>query len=181
MTKRLVLRLSILPVIAYALGMVWFMTSLPASAGGDYTDGVVVLTGGPGRLARGFDLMEQRAASRMLISGVDKSVRPRELAAEYKVPMDLLQCCVDLGRDATDTRTNGEEVAEWVRRYRISSIRLITNDWHMRRARKEIGWRLGSGTRIVADSVHSPRTFSQMFIEYNKYLISPFGEQLGLE
>ena len=63
----------------------------------------------------------------------------------------------------------------------MSSIRLVTNDWHMPRARKEIGWRLGSGTAIVADGVHRHARFRQMFLEYNKYLISPFGEHLGLE
>jgi hypothetical protein len=29
--------------------------------------------------------------------------------------------------------------------------------------------------------VISPRSFGQMFVEYNKFLISPFGERLGLE
>jgi len=178
---RYLLRFSVFPLVLYVVGMVWFMTSLPGPAAAERTDGVVVLTGGPGRLSRGFDLIQNGAADRMLISGVAEVVRPQELAAEYRVPMDLINCCVDLGRDATDTRTNGEEVAEWVRRHNLHSIRLVTNDWHMRRARKEIRWRLGSAIRVVADGVRSPRTFSQMFLEYNKYLVSPFGEQLGLE
>ena len=178
---RVLLRFSVFPVLLYLVGLVWFMNALPGPAGAERTDGIVVLTGGAGRLSRGFDLIERGAASRMLISGVAEVVRPEELAAEYDVPMDLIACCVDLGRDATDTRTNGEEVAEWVRRHDMASIRLVTNDWHMRRARKEIGWRLGSGTRVVVDGVPSPRSFGQLFLEYNKYLISPFGEQLGLE
>ena len=178
---RTLLRFSIFPLLLYLIGMAWFMNALPGLAGAERTDGIVVLTGGPGRLARGFDLIERGVASRMLISGVDQAVRPEELAAEYDVPMDLIHCCIDLGKDATDTRTNGEEVAEWVRRHDMASIRLVTNDWHMRRARKEIAWRLGSGTRVVVDGVPSPRSFGQLFLEYNKYLISPFGEQLGLE
>jgi uncharacterized SAM-binding protein YcdF (DUF218 family) len=178
---RFVLRFSIIPVVAYLLGMTWFMTSLPAAAGAERTDGIVVLTGGPGRLSRGFELIERGTGDRLLISGVAEMVRPEELAAEYDVPLELIRNRVDLGRTATDTRTNGEEVAEWVRRHKMGSIRLVTNDWHMRRARKEISWRLGSGTKVVADGVHSPRSFSQLFVEYNKYLISPFGEQLGLE
>ena len=178
---RKVLRFGIIPVVAYLLGMAWFMTSLPAAAGADRTDGIVVLTGGPGRLARGFELIEGGAADRLLISGVAEMVRPEELAAEYKVPLDLIYTRVDLGRRATDTRTNGEEVAEWVRRHKMVSIRLVTNDWHMRRARKEISWRLGSGTKVIVDGVHSPRSFGQLWVEYNKYLVSPFGEQLGLE
>ncbi len=178
---RFALRFSIIPILAYFLGMAWFMNSLPPAAGAERTDGIVVLTGGPGRLSRGFELIGRGTGERLLISGVADVVRPEELAAEYKVPLDLIRSRVDLGRQATDTRTNGEEVAEWVRRHKMGSIRIITNDWHMRRARKEISWRLGSGTKVVSDGVHSPRSFGQLFVEYNKYLISPFGEQLGLE
>ena len=179
--RRTLFRFSIFPLLLYVLGLAWFMNSLPGPAPAETTDGIVVLTGGPGRLSRGFDLIEEGAAERMLISGVANVVRPEELAAEYRVGMDLITCCVELGRDATDTRTNGEEVADWVRRHDMKSIRLVTNDWHMPRARKEIKWRLGGGTKVVADGVRSPRSFGQLFVEYNKYLVSPFGEQLGLE
>ncbi|HEY0115155.1 MAG TPA: YdcF family protein [Allosphingosinicella sp.] len=178
---RNILRFSIFPLLLYVVGLAWFMNSLPGPAGAERTDGIVVLTGGPGRVSRGFELIQRGAADRLLISGVADVVRPQELAAEHEVAMDLIRCCVDLGRDATDTRTNGEEVAEWVQRHNMKSIRVVTNDWHMPRARKEISWRLGRGTKVVADGVHSPRTFPQIFLEYNKYLISPFGEQLGLE
>jgi len=178
---RWLIRFSFIPVIIYALGMVWFMNSLPGAAGAQKTDGIVVLTGGPGRLSRGFQLIEGGTAERMLISGVAEQVRPEELAARYRVPMRLLRCCVELGRDATDTRTNGQEVAEWARRHNMRSIRIVTNDWHLRRARKEIGWRIDGGTQLLSDGVPSPRTFGQLFVEYNKYLVSPFGEQLGLE
>ncbi|MFN3724863.1 MAG: YdcF family protein [Allosphingosinicella sp.] len=174
-------KFSIFPILLYGAGLVWFMNSLPGPAGAEKTDGIVVLTGGEGRVARGFELIERGAADRLLISGVASVVRPQELAARYDVPMETIRCCVDLGRAATDTRTNGQEIAEWVQRRRLRSIRVVTNDWHMPRARKEIGWRLGSTTRIVPDAVHSERTFKQLFVEYNKYLISPFGEELGLE
>lgn len=178
--RRLV-RFSLFPIAIYAAGLLWFANSLPGPAGTEQTDGIVVLTGGEGRVARGFELLERGIAERMLISGVASAVRPEELAERYGVRMTTLSCCVDLGRDATDTRTNGEEVAEWVQRHGVRSIRVVTNDWHMPRARKEIGWRVGSGVRIVADGVADERSFRQLFIEYNKYLVSPFGEQLGLE
>lgn len=175
-------RFSLLVLAAYFGGMVWFMNALPGpAAAAERTDGIVVLTGGAGRLARGFELLREGAAQRLLISGVDASVRPEELAAEYGVPMTLMEAKVELGRAATDTRTNGEEVASWVDRHDMGSIRIVTNDWHMRRARKEISWRVRDGTTIVADGVISPRSFGQMFVEYNKFLISPFGKHLGLE
>lgn len=178
---RTLIRFSIFPILLYLVGLGWFLNNLPGPAGTERTDGIVVLTGGPGRAARGFELIERGLADRLLISGVNEEVRPRELAARYGVDMATLRCCVTLGRAATDTRTNGQEVADWVQRHEIRSIRLVTNDWHMPRARKEIAWRLGRGTRVIPDAVHSPRSFRQHFLEYNKFLISPFGEQLGLE
>ena len=180
-TVRILTRFALFPIVAYGLGLAWFVTFLPQPAGPERTDGIVVVTGGRGRLERGFELIERGLANRMLISGVAPQVRPRELAAAYSVDMALVRDRVDLGRAAVDTRTNGLEVADWVQRNNMQSIRLVTNDWHMRRARKEISWRLGSGVRIVADAVQSNPGFYQLFKEYNKYLVSPFGDQLGLE
>jgi hypothetical protein len=57
---RFLIRFGIFPVLLYFLGMAWFMTSLPAAAGPERTDGIVVLTGGPGRLSRGFELIAGR-------------------------------------------------------------------------------------------------------------------------
>lgn len=178
---RNLVKFSLFPVLLYGAGLYWFLNDLPPAAGAERTDGIVVLTGGPGRTARGFELIQRGAADRLLISGVADVVRPRELAARYAVPMTTIRCCVDLGRAATDTRTNGQEVADWVREHDMRSIRIVTNDWHMRRARKEIVWRVGSGVEVVPDGVPDERSFRQLFIEYNKYLISPFGEDLGLE
>jgi uncharacterized SAM-binding protein YcdF (DUF218 family) len=174
-------RFAMFPILLYGLGYGWFVTTLPGPAGVERTDGIVVLTGGRGRLNRGFELIERGLADRMLISGVAQVVRPQELAATFDTDMATIRCCVDLGRDATDTRTNGEEIADWVRRRNMRSIRIVTNDWHMRRARKEIGWRLGGGVRIISDGVPSNPSQRQLFLEYNKFLVSPFGEQLGLE
>ena len=75
-----------------------------------------------------------------------------------------------LGREAVDTRSNAEEVGAWVARRRIRSVRLVTNDFHMPRARYEIGRRLGDVT-IVADAVPTDHDLRQTFVEYNKLLL----------
>ena len=43
-----------------------------------------------------------------------------------------------LERESFDTRSNADEVARWVVRRRIRSIRLVTNEVHMPRARYEL-------------------------------------------
>ena len=37
-----------------------------------------------------------------------------------------------------DTRSNAEETARWLRGHRYRTVRLVTADWHLRRARMEL-------------------------------------------
>jgi uncharacterized SAM-binding protein YcdF (DUF218 family) len=113
---RVLVRLGALVVLVYVLGYAFFVVSLPQPAGDGRTDAVVVLTGGAGRIERGLDILRRRQAGRMLISGVQRTVRPQELAAEHDVNRAIFDCCIDLGREAVDTRSNADEVAHWLRR-----------------------------------------------------------------
>ena len=158
-------------VLAWALGFAVFMMSLGKPLEGETTDAIVVLTGGPGRIDRGLALMQQHAAKRMLVSGVDPDVRPRELAAEYKVSPGLFECCIDLGHEAVDTRSNADETARWVREHHYASVRLVTSDWHMPRARLELAHALGSDVELIGDSVATKPRLRMLFAEYHKYLV----------
>jgi uncharacterized SAM-binding protein YcdF (DUF218 family) len=80
-------------------------------------------------------------------------------------------CCVDLGSESVDTRSNAEEAGRWLAAHNFTSVRLITNDWHMRRARYEFGKVLGSKYQIVTDAVMSEPSFLTLFGEYNKYIL----------
>lgn len=78
-------RLLALLLIVWAMGFVGFAAFQPQPAPLAKSDGIIVLTGGEGRITRGLDLLRSGAAPRMLISGVDPEVKPGELAAEYKI------------------------------------------------------------------------------------------------
>jgi uncharacterized SAM-binding protein YcdF (DUF218 family) len=119
-------------------GLVWFTTTLPGPAGAEKTQAIIVVTGGSGRVTRGLNVLEKGWSRRMFISGVYQKVRRAELAEELGKPRELLECCVELGKQAVNTRTNAEEAADWIAANHIASIRFITNDWHMRRARMEL-------------------------------------------
>lgn len=177
---RFVFRLAAFLLLVYALGYAAFALLLPRPAGDERTDAIVVLTGGSGRLDRGFDLMERGLARRMLISGVARTVRPGELIAAYEVEPRLFQCCITLGREAFDTRSNADEVARWLARRRVASIRLVTNDLHMPRARYELRKRVGGEVAIVSDAVPTEPGFSQIFVEYNKYLLGRAADLVGI-
>ena len=166
--------------LLYVLGYALFVVMLPQPAGDRRTDAVVVLTGGAGRIERGLDMLRRRVAGRMLISGVQRTVRPEELAARHRVDPALFRCCIDLGREAIDTRSNADEVDRWMERRGFRSMRLITTDWHMPRARFEIANRVGDDVAIVADAVRSNPSHRQLFTEYNKFLLRQFADLVGI-
>lgn len=177
---RWTIRILALLLAAYGIGLGGFALTLPKPAGDERTDAIVVLTGSPGRLERGFERMERGLARHMLISGVPPTVRPQDYAQEYHVDPSLFPDRIALGQDSVDTRTNAEEVARWLARRRYRSIRLVTSDVHMRRARYEIGRKVGPDIAIVADAVATSPDLRQIFAEYNKLLLGWAAGLLGL-
>jgi uncharacterized SAM-binding protein YcdF (DUF218 family) len=167
-------------ILIWLLGFIWFALFLPQPLGNWRTDGIVVFTGGPHRIDRALDLLQEGQARRVLVSGVAPDVRPADLAAEYRRPLALIECCVALGRQAVDTRSNGTEVADWVRRRGYRSIRLVTTDWHMRRARYEVDRVLPRNITIVADAVPSRPSITTLWVEYHKLLFRRIGALFGL-
>jgi uncharacterized SAM-binding protein YcdF (DUF218 family) len=162
-------RILSLILLIWILGFAGFALFLPQPAPLDRTDGVVVLTGGAKRIDRGLEVLEKGKARRMLISGVDLDVKPAELAAEYKRPMKLFNCCIDLGFRAVDTRSNALETARWVARNKVKTLRVVTHDWHMRRGLLELEIALSDDVEILADAVPTKPSFYVLFREYNKY------------
>lgn len=164
-------RILLLIPLCWALGLAWFAIALPGPADGVRTDGVVVLTGGKGRLQRGISVLQQGWSRTMLVSGVDPVVRPGEFVAANHVPPALLKCCIELGKQATNTVSNADETVGWIRRNKHRTIRLITSDWHMRRARLELETALGDDASIIVDGVRTAPSLSTILLEYNKYLL----------
>ena len=167
-------------LLIYLLGYAVFAVMLPRPADDRRTDAIVVLTGGAHRMERGLDLLQRQRARRMLISGVARTVRPIELAARYPRQAALFACCIDLGREAVDTRSNAEEVARWMRKRKFRSVRLVTTDWHMPRARFELSRQLGGDAVVTGDAVESNPSFRQLFTEYNKYLLRRAAVLVGI-
>lgn len=166
--------------LVWALGFVAFAVTLPRAADDRRTDAIVVLTGANGRIARGAALLEAGRAARMLISGVDRGVPPGELAAAQGIPRHLVACCVDIGRAAVDTRSNGAETARWIATRNYRSIRLVTSGWHMPRAQFELGRSLGPGVSILPDAVSGDASFALLFREYHKFIARRLAGLAGL-
>lgn len=163
-------RVIAIPLILWALGFVLFAFSLPQPAPQAETDAIVVPTGSGGRIQRGLEVLQTGAAEQMLVTGVDPAVQPGEFQAEYAVPDRLMDCCVTLGFSALDTRGNARETAQWMQDRSYTSLRLVTADWHMRRAAAELADQLPGDVAILRDAVRSEVNLSTLFVEYHKFM-----------
>jgi uncharacterized SAM-binding protein YcdF (DUF218 family) len=160
-------------LLLYAIGFIVFSLTLgkPAPPQAAPTDAAVVLTGGPGRIEHAIAVIGAGKAKRLLVAGADPMVTKADMARRLRGSQQLLNCCVDLGSESVDTRSNAEEAQRWLALHHFRSLRLITSDWHMRRARYEFEKVLGSRYQLITDGVRSDPSFLTLFGEYNKYLL----------
>ncbi len=159
-------------LIVWFAGFAWFTIALPQPLERATNDAAIVPTGAAGRIARGVDLLESGAVEALLVTGVANEVSMADFAREFDVPDRLMECCVTLGYGAQDTRGNAAETAAWVANRRVASVRLVTTDWHMRRARNELSQALPPDVAISSDAVASEPSFRILFVEYHKLLAS---------
>jgi uncharacterized SAM-binding protein YcdF (DUF218 family) len=169
----MIARTASLLALIYALGFVFFALTLGKPAGDDApsTEAAVVLTGGSNRIEHAVDVLKDHKAKRLLVAGADPSVTKADIARRLGGSRRLINCCVDLGSESVDTRSNAEEASRWLAQHHFKSVRLITSDWHMRRARYEFRKLLGDKYVLVTDGVRSEPSFLTLFGEYNKFVL----------
>lgn len=166
----MIARLAGFVALLYAFGFLFFAVTLPGPIGRAETDAVLVPTGGPGRIARGLEVLRDGDAGRMFVSGVDPEVKSGEFAREFGVRAREMRCCVTLGYLAVDTRSNAGEAAQWMISNDVKTVRLVTTDWHMRRAAAELRHSMPETVTLLEDGVPSDPSLGQLFLEYNKLL-----------
>jgi uncharacterized SAM-binding protein YcdF (DUF218 family) len=173
-------------IVPLSIGFVRFADSLPKPIDDPtITDAIVVLTGGSDRISTGIALLEAGKAQRLFVSGVNNRV---DITALLKVsrttgappPADLASR-IDLGHTAGDTFGNAEETADWMHEHQYKTMRLVTADYHMRRALIE--FRMAApDIEILPNPVHpavggdaawwqNQQTLGLLAGEYGKYLI----------
>lgn len=169
-------------VMLYALGFVLFAFTLskPAPSDTPRADAAVVLTGAKGRLEHGVDALRHHKAKRMFLAGADPTVRKSDIARRLPGQERLVSCCVDLGSQSVDTRSNAHEAEAWLAKHHYHSLLLVTSDWHMRRALFEFKSVLGPRYKIQPDAVATQPAFTTLFGEYNKYLLRRLSAFAGI-
>ncbi len=145
------------------------------------TDAIVVLTGGAGRLGIGIELLAQGRASKLFISGVYRGVDVAEILRVSRHDPEALECCIEVGYDATDTAGNARETARWMAAEGFQSLRLVTASYHMPRSLAEfrrampdvelVPHPVFTDTVRVEDWWSSPRSVGLIASEFTKYLV----------
>jgi uncharacterized SAM-binding protein YcdF (DUF218 family) len=144
-------------------------------------DGVVALTGAStARLTAAVHLLEIGKAERALISGVNQKASRADIQGVTKATRRYYDCCVDLGRQATDTVGNARETAAWAAAHGYRSLIVVTSDFHIPRAMLELRAAM-PGLELTPYPVKSeeldaahwwrrPESARRMIVEYCKYL-----------
>lgn len=159
---------------AWMVGFGLFAATLPTlnpSSPTETADGIVVLTGGGGRLGAGIKLLAEKKGKRLLVSGVHPSVAPKDLLQITNAPQQLFDCCVDLDRDSANTIDNAEKSANWAKKNGYKSVYLVTADYHMRRSLLLLQNALPN-CKIIAHPVEADISLQAIALEYTKFIVT---------
>jgi uncharacterized SAM-binding protein YcdF (DUF218 family) len=170
--------------LVVGFGFLWFAWSIPLDEPSlaPKADGIVVLTGAAARIPDAIELLAADRGQRLLISGVHRDTRAREIARLTPLYKKYFACCIDLDRTALNTFGNALEARRWAREHNFNSLIVVTSNWHMPRAMAEIRHQLPDITLIpypvISEKVKSDpwwqngETARLLFGEYLKYLFA---------
>lgn len=136
-------------------------------------DCAVVLTGGPGRVKEGFDLLAQGQVHKLIVSGVHPRATLRDIFPQWPFYGGLRMEDVVLERRSATTYGNAQQTLPLVEALRCRSLVLVTSHLHMRRAYKTFRRIFPSETLILTRAVSSgayPARLSDLGIETLKSL-----------
>ncbi len=177
---KLAVAVMVLSIAAWGIGLTIFASTLPkldSSKPGTAADGIIVLTGGKGRLQAGLHLLAEKKGTRLLISGVHPSVDNEDLWQITNAPEYLFDCCVDLDRASVNTIDNAEKSANWARAHGYKSVYLVTADYHMRRSLLLLQNALPD-CEIIPYPVAADKSLQAVALEYTKFIVTVAGNAL---
>lgn len=118
-------------------------------------DGIVVLTGGENRLRRAASLLSDGYSKRLLVTGVNPKLSRQSFQKVAGLSQEMIQCCVEIDRVATDTIGNALAAQQWNEQLKAQSLIVVTGAFHMPRAIKELSHAL-PGMKLIAVPVNVP-------------------------
>jgi uncharacterized SAM-binding protein YcdF (DUF218 family) len=187
-------RLLVLLAVVWAAGLAGFALAVSLAAPPNpmpRAGGIVALTGGDGRVSEALALLAARDAPALLISGVGRGTYLGDFTADDATAATRFAGAITLGHLAGTTAGNALETASWAESRHITSLLIVTADYHMPRALLVISRRLPPGITLIAVPVRPPAmshmlsqaTWRLLAVEYTKYLVVLTGldSLLGLD
>lgn len=136
-------------------------------------DCAVVLTGGPGRIQEGMDLLRQGRVRKLIISGVHPGVGLRDIFSMWPLYGDINPSTVILEKHSQTTYGNAQQTLQLVNALECRDIALITSRLHMYRSEKTFAAIFPDHIPIYTRSVVAGKykhTFSDLMVEATKTL-----------
>lgn len=179
--SQILLRVTCAALLFLALdrGVLSFVRIIQDADGGPppKADAIVVFSGDPSRITRGFDLLAGGRAPLLFTAGVDNGP---EIEAEKKAHPALASCCVDGEQVSGTTHEDAVAIARWARARHVSSLIVVTTNIHMPRAIAELNGQIGGVTLWPAgvsqglydsrDWADDPRVRPQLKREWAEYI-----------
>ena len=172
-----------LAALLLAAGFGWFLWSLPDDeiVLQRDADGIVVLTGGPSRIADAIELLAAGRGKRLLISGANRATTSGEISRLNPEYGRIVSCCVDFDR-SLNTLGNAIETKRWAESRGFRSLIVVTSNYHMPRAIAEIAHQLPDVALlpfpVIAEKLHAEPWWTHgtmmklMLSEYLKYVVA---------
>lgn len=134
-------------------------------------DCAIVLTGGPGRVREGFDLLARKSVKKLIISGVHPKAQLREIFPRWPYYQNLKKEDIILERNSNTTYGNAQQTLIITEALRCRDVILITSRTHMYRAYKTFRAMYPEGFPILKRSTHAgsvDTSIFDLFIETTK-------------
>jgi len=188
---RLILLAAFLWAAGFALFAAWVWSAEPPDPI-PHADGIVALTGGDDRVGTALALLAAKDAPALLISGAGRGTYLGDFTADDQAAATQYAAAITIGHEAATTRGNALETAAWAKIHHMSSLLIVTADYHMPRALFVIQQRL-PGVTLYAIPVRPPAmthifstpTLHLLAAEYTKFLaaragLDQFGDETGI-
>ncbi len=177
--------------ICWFIGLLWFISQIESTENKNLTssDAIVVLTGSKGRIDAGIQLLLEKKASHLFISGVGPQVYLDDLSkcllSFDQQQVKQIENSISLGHFASTTEENAIETADWVKQHNYKNIILVTSNYHMPRSlfllKKAMPSIQLTPYQVVKHEQYWKNidTLKLVILEYNKLLFSYFNSYLS--
>jgi uncharacterized SAM-binding protein YcdF (DUF218 family) len=178
--------------LGWIIGLAWFINQVEStqSKNLEKSDAIVVLTGSKGRIDAGIELLLEKKANYLFVSGVGQKA-PLDDLSQYlssfnPKQIEPLKSSIFLGHFASSTEENALETAYWVKQHHYKKIILVTSNYHMPRSLFLLRKAMPDVEIVPYQVVKNKKywknipTLKLILLEYNKLLFLYFSGYLPL-